>query len=92
MYQIVTTRSFRKSFKRVLRGKTFNIQEFEYVVGLLEKGKILPPKYRDHALTGEYKGFRDVHIQPDVVLLYLKIESILVLELVNIGSHSELFN
>lgn len=91
MYNVVTTKSFRKSFKRISKSKTFNIEEFEYILDLLKNDKDIPVKYRDHALSGEYKGFRDIHIQPDIVLLYLKIQKILVLEIVNIGTHSDLF-
>jgi mRNA interferase YafQ len=91
MYDVVTTKSFRKSFKRLIKNKNFNQEEFEFILDLLKNDKDIPVKYRDHALSGDYKGFRDIHIQPDVVLLYIKIQKILVLELVNIGSHSELF-
>lgn len=48
----------------------------------------LPEKYRDHQLTGELKAFRDCHIKPDLVLIYRQHED--VLQLVRLGSHSEL--
>lgn len=91
MYSIVTTKAFRKSYKRVSKYKNFNQEEFKFILDLLKKDESIPIKYRDHALSGEYKGFRDIHIAPDIVLLYTKIQSILVLELVDIGSHSDLF-
>ena len=91
MYQVVTTKSFRKSFKKVSKYKNFKEDEFLKVLSLLSSDTELPAKYKDHALVGEYKGFRDLHIAPDIILLYTKIQNILVLELVNIGSHSELF-
>ena len=52
----------------------------------------LPAKYKDHALTGNHKGFRDCHIKPDLVLIYKKTEEgeLLILKLVRLGSHSEL--
>lgn len=50
----------------------------------------LPEKYCDHALTGNWNGFRDCHIEPDLVLIYRKVGND-VLELVNIGSHAYLF-
>lgn len=49
----------------------------------------LPEKYKDHALTGEWKGFRDCHIRPDLVLIYSKYDNILQLN--RLGTHSELF-
>ncbi|QIW15063.1 addiction module antitoxin [Pasteurellaceae bacterium RH1A] len=50
----------------------------------------LPEKYCDHALTGSWQGFRDCHIEPDLVLIYRKVNDD-VLELIRIGSHSNLF-
>ena len=49
----------------------------------------LPAKYKDHALTGNHKGFRDCHIKPDLVLIY-RIQSDMV-DFVRLGSHSEVF-
>ena len=48
----------------------------------------MPEKYRDHQLTGNLKDLRDCHIKPDLVLLYRKNNE--VLELIRLGSHSEL--
>ncbi len=92
MYSVVTTKSFRKSYKRVSQYKNFNEEEFDFVIDILSSNKDIPEKYKDHPLAGSMKGFRDLHIAPDILLLYTKIHSILVLELVDIGSHSELFN
>lgn len=50
----------------------------------------LPEKYRDHELSGKFKGIRDCHIKPDLVLLYVKSGND-YLQLIRIGSHSELF-
>lgn len=50
----------------------------------------LPEKYRDHALSGTLKGVRDCHVKPDLVLLYAKNGED-YLQLIRIGSHSELF-
>ncbi|RMX07322.1 type II toxin-antitoxin system YafQ family toxin [Vandammella animalimorsus] len=49
----------------------------------------LPARYRDHALGGDWQGFRDCHIEPDLVLIYRQTEQ--ALELVRIGSHAEWF-
>ena len=91
MLKVLTTKSFRKSYKRVEKYKNFNIGEFDFVIDLLKSNKDIPLKYRDHGLGGDMKGFRDIHIAPDIVLIYTKIQSILVLELVDIGSHSDIF-
>jgi len=49
----------------------------------------LPQRYADHPLTGERKGYRDCHIPPDLILIYLKPDNV-ALELVRLVSHSEL--
>lgn len=51
----------------------------------------LAEKHKDHTLTGNWKGFRDCHIKPDLVLVYFKKETN-YLQLVRLGSHSELFD
>ena len=49
----------------------------------------LPAKYLDHALSGEWQGFRDCHIKNDLVLVY-KVEGS-VLQLARLNTHSEVF-
>ena len=56
---------------------------------LVIQGKPLQDKHRDHGLSGKWKGYRDCHIKPDLVLIYKK--SATVLSLVRLGSHAELF-
>lgn len=63
--------------------------DFNEVAKLLANDLPLPKKYRDHALTGDWKTFRDCHIKPDLVLIYQKPDD-KILQLVRIGSHSEL--
>jgi mRNA interferase YafQ len=58
-------------------------------VTLLAEDKLLPQRYCDHALTGEWKDFRDCHLRPDLVLIYRKPDD-QSLEIVRLGSHSEL--
>jgi mRNA interferase YafQ len=59
------------------------------VVTALAKDDPLEERLRDHALTGEWKDHRDCHIKPDLVLIYRKLNAV-VLQLVRLGSHSEL--
>lgn len=58
---------------------------------MLAQGKQLPPKYKNHPLKGKYAGFYDCHILPDWVLIYKIKKEKLILLLLDIGSHSELF-
>jgi mRNA interferase YafQ len=59
------------------------------VVEALANDQAQDPRHRDHALTGEWKDHRDCHIKPDLVLVYRKPDAVL-LQLVRLGSHSEL--
>lgn len=57
----------------------------------LADNEILEQKYKDHELKGEFAGFRECYLKPDLLLIYKKLESELILYCVDIGSHSELF-
>jgi mRNA interferase YafQ len=60
------------------------------VLSLLAEDKPLLERNRDHALAGEWRDFRECHLRPDLLLIYRKVETD-VLQLVRLGSHSELF-
>jgi len=64
------------------------------VIALLASDEPLPPRCRDHALTGKLAGFRDCHIQQDWILIYQKHDSADgqgVLRLEATGTHADLF-
>ncbi len=61
------------------------------IIRKLSLGEVLPPKNRDHALTGNYAGCRECHITPDWLLVYEIEEQQLFLYLIRTGSHSDLF-
>lgn len=63
--------------------------DFIEIVRALANDEQLAAKYRDHALSGDWKVHRDCHVKPDLVLIYRKPDDN-VLELVRIGSHSEM--
>ena len=91
MYKITTTNKYKKDLKRTI-SKTNLIEEIEKVVFLLSSNdNPLPQKYKDHCLKGNYKEFRECHIQPDWLLIYKKDKKDLILLLLRTGSHSELF-
>ncbi|MBI5400658.1 MAG: type II toxin-antitoxin system YafQ family toxin [Candidatus Yonathbacteria bacterium] len=91
MYHVIPSNQYRKSLKRISQHKDFNAKRLDEIVCLLEDGKNLDSKYQDHELKGNYIGIRECHIQNDILLLYRKEKDVLVLLLVNIGSHSYLF-
>ena len=89
MKQLSQTRQFAKDVKRMRkRGK--DIEKLKAVVTRLASGQALEPRYRDHALAGEWKNCRDCHLEPDWVLIYSADERHLRLE--RTGSHSDLFD
>ena len=92
MRTIESATVFRKELKKLRAHPDHsNFDELlEAVLELLVIDKPLPIKNRDHPLTGHYKGFRDCHIKPDVVLIYSKPDKN-TLWLARIGTHSEVF-
>ena len=62
------------------------------VITMLQNDIPLEEKYRDHELKGKYQGFKESHIQPDWLLIYLKENDVLTLTLVDTGTHADLFN
>lgn len=90
-YRLVFTGKFKKSLK-LAKKRGLDIGLMENVVDTLLQGLPLDEKYRDHELKGKYKGFRECHIQPDWLLIYLQENDILTLALVDTGTHADLFN
>lgn len=89
-YLVKVTAAFRKDYKRALK-RGLDIALLDRIVAALADGRPLPPRHRDHALTGDWVGWRECHIQPDWLLVYLIEDDILVLTLTRTGSHSDLF-
>jgi mRNA interferase YafQ len=93
MYQVFRSSQFEKSFQRIKHGglKKETVQKIEEIIDLLISGEKLLANYRDHQLKGNYKEFRECHIQGDLLLVYKKENKKLILILIDIGSHSYLF-
>lgn len=89
-YNIKITNSCKKDIKKAQKqGK--NIDLLFEIIDRLSEGEILEPKYKDHKLSGEYEGKRECHIEPDFLLIYQIKDEDIVLLIVRVGSHSELF-
>ncbi|WP_230399266.1 type II toxin-antitoxin system YafQ family toxin [Novisyntrophococcus fermenticellae] len=90
-YQLALTGRFKKGLKRAKK-RGLDITLLDFVVEKLIHGLALEQKYRDHDLKGKYVGFRECHIQPDWLLVYLIEDEILTLTLVDTGTHADLFD
>ncbi|MBR2214871.1 MAG: type II toxin-antitoxin system YafQ family toxin [Selenomonadaceae bacterium] len=84
-------RRFRRELQDALKAPGRTPQAIKTVVDLLAAEKPLPPKYRDHKLSGDYAGYRECHILPDWLLIYRVEHDTLTLVLTRTGSHSDLF-
>ena len=91
MRLVRSTSQFRKSLKRILKSGKFDREEIQNVVDQIAKEEI-DPKYHDHQLHGKMKDFRECRIRPDLLLIYKIEDNNLLLVLINIGSHSDLFS
>ena len=91
MRTIEETTQFRIGYRQLMRQPHRQRIEtgFKEVLSLLLADLPLQPRHRDHAMKGNWSGFRDCHVLPDVVLIYRKVGET-ELHLVRIGSHSEL--
>ena len=89
MYEVITSKLYRKQYKKISVGDRALINQ---AVKILANGEPLEPRYKDHPLIGNYIGFRECHIKPDLLLVYEIRDGVLELYLAATGSHSELFN
>ena len=91
MRRIERTGQFKRDYRRVRLGRhraTLDTVLVE-VLELLVNDQLLDPRHRDHPLAGEWHDHRDCHIRPDLILIYRKSGED-VLQLVRLGTHSEL--
>ena len=91
MRDVKYTTRFRRDYRREKsgrHGRDLDARLME-VVNLLAADTLLPRRNFDHALSGEWSDYRDCHVKPDLVLIYRKPDND-SLELVRLGSHSEL--
>ena len=91
MRTVKYTNKFKRDYRREKSGRHGSVLDtkLENVVVLLAADEPLPRNNFDHALTGDWRDHRDCHIRPDLVLIYRKPDEE-TLELVRMGSHSEL--
>lgn len=91
MYLKYYTKRFQKSLKKLLRSGKISLDEVELTIDILASGKKLPSHFRDHSLHGGTDVLRECHIRGDILLIYQIEKKKIVLILLDIGTHSELF-
>lgn len=89
-YKLVVSNRFAKSLKAAKK-RGVDISIMDPVIEKLLNGIPLEQKYKDHPLKGKWEGFRECHIRPDWLLVYLVENDILTLTLIDTGTHSDLF-
>lgn len=89
MYTLKITSQFKKDLKRIQNNAT-KIKHLKEVLQLLERDGTLPERFKPHKLVGDYEGFMECHVENDLLLIWLNLEE-MTINLVRLGSHSELF-
>ena len=87
---VIWTTQFKKDYRKASK-RNLPIGLLDDIIRKLAAGERLPEKNRDHALSGNWAGFRECHILPDWLLIYRIEADILVLTLVRTGTHEDLF-
>lgn len=92
MRTIERSSAFKRDYKREAKGlhRATLDASLMFVLRALAEDQALNPRHRDHDLSGEWAGYRDCHVKPDLVLIYRKPDAD-SLRLARLGSHSELF-
>ncbi|MFR0540927.1 type II toxin-antitoxin system YafQ family toxin [Lactobacillus delbrueckii] len=91
MYSVKFTSAYKKSYKRMLK-RGYDVSLLDQVVDILRQGGQLADRYQDHSLKGKLIGFRECHIKPNWLLIYLIENDQLTLTLIDTGSHADLFD
>ncbi|PXF29410.1 addiction module toxin RelE [Pokkaliibacter plantistimulans] len=89
MHELEFSTQFKKDFKKITKMAIADVIEVGHIIARLQRGEALDSKHVDHPLTGNWQGFRDCHIKPDLLLIYRIAGG--KLQLARIGSHSDLF-
>lgn len=86
-YEIKLSKTCKKNLKKLSTGQKLH---FLSVIEKLANNEKLEKKYQDHALKGDLVGYRDCHLELDLILVYKKINDELIIYCLNIGSHAKI--
>ena len=89
MYRIVYTRKFLRDFEKHSKSGINFKEKLSAVIGFLGSGSVLPEKYKDHKLNGEWSGYRECHILFELLLVYKYHDK--SVELITLDTHDVLF-
>ena len=89
MKKLQPTTQYKKDYKRIKNNQQ-KVDDLKVILNKLMKEEPIPAEYLPHKLTGQYKGCLECHIQNDFLLIWID-ENTDIIELVRLGSHSELF-
>lgn len=90
MLQIHFSKQFKKDYKKILRNKKV-LNSLQEVISILAQNKILDKKYHNHFLKGNYQEYQECHVYPNLLLIYKIDNNRLILFLIRVSSHSEIF-
>lgn len=90
MYSITYTRRFKRDFKKIKNNNSFIVDEFEEILNCLVNGMLIDEKYKNHNLKGKLSNLMELHIKPDILLIYEIDNKNTIITLVGIGSHNYL--
>ena len=90
MYALEFTKQYLRDLK-LSRKRSLDEEKLNQVIKILISGEKLPEQYKDHSLTGTFKGLSECHISPDWLLIYSKNKTIKLITLIRTGTHSDLF-
>lgn len=91
MLKVEYTAKFMRDLKLAKKRKN-NIAALQKIMKHIEHEEFLSPRFKDHPLTGNWKSHRELHIEPDWLLIYKLIPEENVVIFVRTGTHSDLFN
>ncbi|END1556860.1 type II toxin-antitoxin system YafQ family toxin [Escherichia coli] len=91
-YRTDRTKNFEKAWKRYNKNGRYDMQAAAIAMNLVTNRNPIPAEYRDHELTGEWAGFRELHIGGDFLLIYCIDDKNEIVYFTDLGTHAELFD
>lgn len=70
-YEVLATKQFKRSLKKLKKSGSFNLDRLTDLITLISEGRQLPPYSRDHFLKGKMKDYKECHVEPDLLLIYV---------------------